>query len=360
MREFSYQALPGRVVFGAGTARTQLAEELRRVPAHRVLLVVSAAKRSLATELTAPMSELIAATYPGVRPHVPLEVAEEARALAAETGADAVLSIGGGSTTGTAKAVALTTGLPAIAVPTSYAGSEVTPVWGLTEAGRKTTGVDLAVLPRSVIYDPELTVTLPARLSAVSGFNALAHCVEAFWGPGRNPISNLLAEEGIAALVQGLPAVVDDGTDLAARSDALYGAYLAGTAFAVAGSGLHHKICHVLGGAFGLPHADTHAVVLPYVLAFNQDHATAAAARVARAVGDDDPARGLRRLADRLGVPRGLQQLGLRREQVPEAVRLIREAMPADNPRPVRDRDLERLLRAAWAGRSTDESEWLA
>ena len=178
--------------------------------------------------------------------------------------------------------------------------------------------------------------------------------------PGRNPISNLLAEEGIAALVQGLPAVVDDGTDLAARSDVLYGAYLAGTAFAVAGSGLHHKICHVLGGAFGLPHADTHAVVLPYVLAFNQDHATAAAARVARAVGDDDPARGLRRLADRLGVPRGLQQLGLRREQVPEAVRLIREVVPADNPRPVRDRDLERLLRAAWAGRSTDESEWLA
>ena len=161
MREFTYQALPGRVVFGAGTARTQLAEELRRVPAHRVLLVVSAAKRSLATELTAPISELIAATYPGVRPHVPLEVAEEARALAAETGADAVLSIGGGSTTGTAKAVALTTGLPVIAVPTSYAGSEVTPVWGLTEGDRKTTGVDLAVLPRSVIYDPELTVTLP-------------------------------------------------------------------------------------------------------------------------------------------------------------------------------------------------------
>ena len=354
MREFTYQALPGRVVFGAGTARTQLAEELRRLPAHRVLLVVSAAKRSLATELTAPMTDLVAATYSGVRPHVPLAVAEEARALATEADADAVLSIGGGSTTGTAKAVALTTGLPVIALPTTYAGSEVTPVWGLTEGDRKTTGVDLAVLPRSVIYDPELTVSLPARLSAVSGFNALAHCVEAFWAPGRNPVTNLLAEEGIAALVAGLPAVVVDGTDLAARTDALYGAYLAGAAFAVAGTGLHHKICHVLGGAYGLPHAETHAVVLPYVLAFNQDHATAAAAQVARAVGDDNPARGLRRLADRLGVPRGLRELGLRDEQIPEAVRLILEVLPADNPRPVSDPDVEHLLRAAWAGRNID------
>jgi alcohol dehydrogenase class IV len=311
---------------------------------------VSPAKQSLAAELTAPSADLIAATFTGVRPHVPLEVAEEARALAAAAGADAVLSIGGGSTTGTAKAVALTAGLPVLAVPTTYAGSEVTPIWGLTEGDRKTTGVDLAVLPRSVVYDPELTVSLPGRLSAVSGFNALAHCVEAFWAPGRNPVTDLLAEEGIAALVRGLSRVATDGSDLAARGDALYGAYLAGSALAVTGSGLHHKICHVLGGAYGLPHADTHAVVLPYVMAFNQDHATEAAARVARAVGDDDPARGLRRLADRLGVPRGLHEIGLRRDQIPEAVRLIREVVPADNPRSVGDRDLEDLLRSAWTG----------
>lgn len=358
MREFIYQALPGRIVFGVGTARTRLADELRRLNVRRLLLIVSAAREPLARTLTAPMSDCVAAVYTGVRQHVPLEVADEARTVAAAAGADAVLSIGGGSATGTAKAVAMTTRLPVVAVPTTYAGSEVTPVWGLTDGDRKVTGIDVAVLPRVVIYDPELTVSLPARLTAASGFNALAHCVEAFWAPGRNPVTNVIAEEGIAALVKGLPAVVVDGTDLRGRSDALYGAYLAGSAFAAAGSGLHHKICHVLGGAYHLPHAETHAVVLPYVLAFNQPAAAEAAARIARAVGVDDAAPGLRRLADKLGVARSLRELGLSSAQIPEAVRLIREVVPADNPRRVSDGDLGRLLWAAWAGQGVDERAW--
>jgi alcohol dehydrogenase class IV len=268
-------------------------------------------------------------------------------------GADAVLSVGGGSTTGTAKAIALTTGLPIIAVPTTYAGSEVTPVWGLTEEARKTTGVDHRVLPRTVIYDPELTVTLPADLSAASGLNALAHCVEAFWAPRRNPISSLAAEEGIRALAAGLPSVHATPGDLAARSDLLYGAYLAGSAFAVAGSGLHHKICHALGGAYNLPHAQTHAIVLPEVLAFNAPAAPDAARRIGRALrggSDGDPVGALRALSARLGIPRGLRELGLEEDQIDVVAALVEPAVPADNPRRADRAALREIIHAAWAG----------
>ncbi|MBV9060350.1 MAG: maleylacetate reductase [Pseudonocardiales bacterium] len=350
VREFSYEGLPGRVVFAAGAARTRLAGEIERLGASRVLLVAGEAERPLAERLVAPLADRIAATFSQVRPHVPVRVAEQARALAAATRADAVLSVGGGSTTGTAKAIALTSGLPIVAVPTTYAGSEVTPVWGLTEAERKTTGTDPRVLPKVVVYDPELTVSLPAALSAASGLNAMAHCVEAFWAPRRNPISALAAEEGVRALAAGLPAVVDDGDDLEARSNLLYGAYLAGSAFAVAGSGLHHKICHVLGGAYDLPHAQTHAIVLPHVLAFNAPGAPEAAARIARALAADDPVAGLRGLSRRLGIPRGLRELGLREDQLEQAVRLIEPVVPADNPVPVDTAALRALLAAAWSG----------
>ena len=354
MREFTYQVLPGRIVFGAGTARTRLAAEVERLELERLLLVVSVTKEAVARELMASVSDRVAAVYTGVRQHVPVEVAEQARAVAAEANVDGVLNFGGGSATGTAKAVAMTTHLPIIAIPTTYAGSEVTPVWGLTEGARKATGVDLAVLPRVVIYDPELTVSLPPHLSAVSGFNAMAHCVEAFWAPGRNPVTSVLAEEGMAALVAGLPAVVD-GNGLQGRSDLLYGAYLAGTAFAVAGSGLHHKICHVLGGAYDLPHAETHAVVLPYVVAFNAPAAAEAIARIARAVDTADPSQGLRQLAVGLGLAQSLRELGLLKDQIPEAVRLLRNVVPGDNPRPVSDGDLTRILAAAWAGQDVHE-----
>jgi maleylacetate reductase len=215
---------------------------------------------------------------------VPVETARAARAAAADAGADAVLCIGGGSTVGAAKAVALTARIPVLAVPTTYSGSEVTAVWGMTENGRKTTGTDPAVLPRVVVYDPELTAGLPRELAVASGLNAMAHGVEALWAPRRNPVSSVIAEEGVGALATGLRD--------ADPAELLRGAWLAAAAFAVAGSGLHHKLCHVLGGTFGLPHARTHAVVLPHVLAFNAPGAPEAAARVARALGVEDPVRG--------------------------------------------------------------------
>ncbi len=350
MEPFARDALPGRVVFGAGAARTALADEVARLGVSRLLLIAAGGGETVARDLAAPLADRIAGTFTGVQPHVPVQVADAARKQAAAVGADAVLSVGGGSATGTAKAVALTTGLPVIAVPTTYAGSEVTPVWGLTDGERKTTGVDARVLPRLVIYDPELTVSLPGPLSAASGLNAMAHCVDAFWAPGRNPVSALAAGEAIRVLAAALPAVSRDGSDLGARGDLLYGAYLAGTAFAVTGSGLHHKICHVLGGRYGLPHAQTHAIMLPYVLAFNAPGAPDAARRIGLALGSADPAGALQVLAAELGLPRGLREIGLREDQVAEAARLIEPVVPADNPVPADAAALEALLRHAWAG----------
>jgi alcohol dehydrogenase class IV len=348
--QFTYSALPGRVVFGAGAARRALFDEVERLDASRVLLVTGEQEEPLARELAAPLGDRLISVFSGVRPHVPLPVAEAVRALAGSVRADAVLSVGGGSTTGTAKAIALTTGLPIIAVPTTYAGSEVTPVWGLTQDRRKVIGTDQRVLPRVVIYDPELTVSLPAELSAASGLNALAHCVEAFWAPRRNPISSLAAQEGVRALGAALPLVVKDPADLAARAELLYGAYLAGSAFAVAGSGLHHKICHALGGAYDLPHAQTHAIVLPEVLAFNAPAAPEAAARIGTALGVGDPAAGLRELSARLAIPNGLRALGMRADQVDQVVALVEPSVPADNPRPVDRAALNEIIHAAWAG----------
>ncbi|MGW4368880.1 maleylacetate reductase [Nocardia takedensis] len=348
MTSFTYDGLPGRVVFGAGVARTRLRGEIDHLRAERILLIGSGREGVLGAKLCAPFADRVIATFTDVRPHVPIEVAERARAAAAH--ADLVVSVGGGSTTGTAKAVALTTGLPILAVPTTYAGSEVTPVWGMTERGRKTTGTDRRVLPGTVIYDPELTLSLPVDLSVASGSNAMAHCVEAFWAPRRSPVSNAVAEAGIRHLFTSLPAVHAAPRNLAARGDLLLGAYLAGSAFAVAGSGLHHKICHVLGGRFDLPHARTHAVVLPYVLAYNLPNAAHAADRIGTALSRPDPVAALRELSEKLDMPTGLGELGLTRAHVDAVVDDILAIAPADNPTPVTSAGLRALLRAAWSG----------
>lgn len=341
MHVFTYDALPARIVFGPGAARTRLADEVARLEATRVLLIASAREADRVRELVAPLHARVAATFTDVAEHVPVATAAAARAVAVDVAADALLCIGGGSAIGAAKAVALTARIPIIAVPTTYSGSEVTAIWGTSENGIKTTGFDLAVLPRIVVYDPELTATLPRDLAVASGLNAMAHGVEALWAPGRNPVSTVIAEEGIAALAAGLRK--DDPSEL------LRGAWLTASAFAVAGSGLHHKLCHVLGG-MGMPHARTHAVVLPHVLAFNAPGAPEAAARVARALGVDDPVAGLRELADQLGVPRGLRELGLTEDRIDEAAALTEPVVPADNPVPVGGGAMRRLVREAWSG----------
>jgi maleylacetate reductase len=283
--------------------------------------------------------------------HVPTDVADRARKVAEDHEVDVVVSVGGGSTTGLAKAVALTSGLPVVAVPTTYAGSEATSVWGLTEGARKTTGTDPRVLPRAVVYDAGLMLSLPVGLSVASGLNALAHCVDSMWAPRTDPIDQALALEGIRALAAGLPRVVAAPQDVEGREHTLYGAYLAAVAFASAGSGLHHKICHVLGGRYDLPHAQTHAVVLPHVLALNAPSVPGLEQRLAAAFDAPSALEGLQRLRDHVEAPRALRDYGLREEDLPAAVDAVLAAVPADNPTPVTVTNLGELLHAAWEGR---------
>jgi maleylacetate reductase len=349
LKAFTYEALPGRVVFGAGASRDKLAEEVRRLDAEHVLLVATEREKELVEEIADPLGDRFAGLFTGVRPHVPVEVAERARDAARES--DCLLSVGGGSTTGTAKAVALETGLPIIAVPTTYAGSEMTPVYGLTSGKRKRTGMSPKVLPRTVIYDPELTVSLPPSITGPSAMNALAHCVEAFYAPGANPIASLMAEEGVRTLASGVPTAVSDPEDLEGRTETLYGAYLAGAAFASAGGGIHHKICHVLGGAFDLPHAETHTVILPQAVAFNEAAIPEAMERVARALGAGEAASGLYDLVRRIGAPTALKDVGMKEKNLGEAVTLVLQEAPRDNPRPVDEAGIRALLEDAYAGR---------
>jgi alcohol dehydrogenase class IV len=354
MQSFSYDALPGRVVFGAGASRQRLAEEIARLGAARVLLIATARARPLAEELAAPLGERVAGVFSDVQPHVPAAIAEAARAAARNAGADCLLAIGGGSTIGAAKAIALDLPLPIVAVPTTYAGSEMTPIWGITSGQRKQTGRSPMVLPKVVIYDPELTYSLPASVTGPSAINALAHSVEALYTPGTNPVVGLIAEEGIRALARGTPIAVARPTDPAGRAETLYGAYLAGAALAAAGTGLHHKICHVLGGAYNLPHAETHTVILPHAVAFNEPAIPDVMARIARALGCNRAAAGIYMLIESLGTPVALKDIGMRAEDLEAAVDLIMEAAPQANPRPVDAIGIRQLIEDAYAGRAPD------
>ena len=352
---FAHDTLGQRVLFGAGAAATNLSGEVQRLGARSVMLIAAPDEAELARSITSTID--IRLTFDDVIQHVPIEKAEQARLAATEASIDLIISVGGGSTTGLAKAVAMTTGIPIVAVPTTYAGSEATNVWGLTETSRKTTGVDDRVLPVTVVYDADLTMSLPADLSVASGLNAIAHCIDSMWAPRADPINAALAAEGIRALASGLRLISADASDRQGRDEALYGAYLSAVAFASAGSGLHHKICHVLGGAYNLPHAQTHAVVLAYVTAFNSRFAPTAVARIAAAFGSSSALDGLESLRADLSAPRALRDYGFDESKIAEAAALILEAVPPSNPRPVTTKDLERLLHAAWAGSSPSELE---
>jgi maleylacetate reductase len=351
---FVHESRPQRVCFGSGEAASAVPRELEALGASRVMVIAAKGRAELADRVTAGAP--VALRYHDVVMHVPVEVAQRAREAAAQAGADALVSVGGGSTTGLAKAIALTSGLPIVAVPTTYAGSEATSVWGLTEGARKTTGTDPRVLPRVIVYDAALTTSLPVPISVASGLNAMAHCVDSMWAPNADPIDWALASEGIRALRTGLPGVAAGGAGeagangLDGRERVLYAAYLSAVAFASAGSGLHHKICHVLGGGYNLPHAQTHAVMLPYVLAFNAAAAPGAEQRIAAAFGSGRAIDGLEDLRRELRAPRALRDYGFAESAIPEAAEAIVPAVPPGNPRPVTAAGLRRLLRAAWAG----------
>jgi maleylacetate reductase len=348
MKDFQYQALPMRVTFGNGSLKS-LPDEVRRLGLQRVLVLSTSFQEDLARKVSDQLGELSAGVHPEAEMHVPVESAHRAREVARAAGADGYVAVGGGSTTGLGKAIALEFGAPIIAVPTTYAGSEMTPIWGLTADGEKKTGRDPKVLPASVIYDPELTLTLPVGMSVTSGFNAIAHAVEALYAPDGSPVISLMAEEGTRAMVNALPKIAKNPADPEARSDALYGAWLCGATLGATTMSLHHKLCHTLGGTFNLPHAETHTVVLPYALAYNSEHAPEAVAALQRATGAQEPAAYLRQLSLDLGAPASLRELGLTDIDVETVVEQATRN-PYANPRPVTADGIRALLTAALNG----------
>jgi alcohol dehydrogenase class IV len=347
MKDFTYVSFAARVVFGAGSV-ARLRQEVEKLGARRALVLSTPGRAADVKRLAATLGDRYAGLYDKAVRHVPLEVAEDARRAAQAAGADCCVAVGGGSTIGLGKAIALTTGMPVLAVPTTYSGSEMTWVQGFTEGGRKRTQVDPKMLPKTVIYDPELTLGLPAATSAASGMNAIAHCAEALYAKEANPVVSLMAEEGIRALAASLPLIVRNPRDREARGEALYGAWLAGMSLN-AGIALHHKLCHTLGGTWNLPHAETHAIVLPHAVRYNRDAAPEAMARIARALGAKDAAGGLYDLEVKLGLKLRLADLGVPEGDLERAASIALEA-PYPNPAPVTYEGVLALLRNAHAG----------
>ncbi len=353
MEPFVHEPLPTRVVFGDGTV-ARVKPEIDRLGVLRALVLSTPGRgERLANEVAGLLGKRSAGVFAGAVMHTPVEATERALRVVADLKADAVVAVGGGSTTGLGKAIALRTDLPQLVLPTTYAGSEVTPILGETRDGRKTTQRTRKVLPEVVVYDVDLTLDLPVAVSAASGMNAIAHAVEALYAPDRNPVVSLLAEQGIAALARALPRIAEEPRDRAARGDALYGAYLCGTCLGAVGMALHHKLCHALGGAFDLPHAETHAAVLPHAVAYNAGAAPEAMRAVARALGTGGGAAtaavALYALAGRLGVKRALRDLGMPASGVDlVADRAVAEPYP--NPRPLEREAVRLLLARAWSG----------
>lgn len=346
---FVHDTLAQRVVFDTGRAVDAAVEQAGPLGITRPLLISTDGTHAVAEAIAGRLTP--AAHWRDAVQHVPRDIADAATATARESGADGLISIGGGSATGLAKAVALETGLPIIAVPTTYAASEATPVWGITEERTKTTGVDPVVLPKVVVYDSDLVSTLPHDMAIASGLNALAHSVDSLWAPKSDPINRAYCIESARALATALRGLSGEG-GREAREQALYGCYLSGVAFASAGSGLHHKICHVLGGTFNLPHAETHSVVLRHVAALNLPAVPGIADQLAHALGDDGgrAVAALNDLYRDVGAPRSLAELGMPEDGIPEAVERVLAAVPAGNPVEVTAENMTALLTAAFHG----------
>lgn len=340
-----YNATPPRLVFGAGRAAA-VAEEVKRVGGKRPLVLSTPGRSRLAERLVEALGENCAGLYPKAVSQVPIELAEAARADAARLGADSLVSVGGGSAIGLGKAIALHSGLPLIAVPTTYSGSEMTGFCGITIDGIKRMHTSLRMLPRTVVYDPELTLSLPGEVSAASAMNALAHCIEALYVPTASPIVALAALEGVKALATSLPRVIAEPGDLAARSRALYGACMAGAAL-TGGHALHHGVAHVLGASYGVPHATSHSVALAYVTAYNQDAAPAAMQAVAEAFGAESAAAGIYDFAVAVGAPVSLAEQGFREADVERCAEIVLETDNGLNPKPVTLEAVRGILRAA-------------
>ena len=348
MNPFVYTAHPLRVVFEDG-ARRRAPEEVDRLGRKRAMVICTPEQREQAHDIASLLGERCAGVLDAAVMHTPVEVTERALTEMQAADADCTVAVGGGSTIGLAKALALRADYPQIAVPTTYAGSEMTTILGQTENGVKTTLKDASVLPVTVIYDVDYTLSLPVNISATSGMNAIAHAIEALYAQEKNPISTLQCLEAIKSLSEALPVIAQSPTDRAARQKALYGAFLCGMALGSAGMALHHKLCHTLGGTFDLPHAQTHTVVLPHAAGFNADSCDGALAPVATMLGSEGPGKGLWQLAKRINAPTSLAEIGMPADGIDKAAD-IATANPYWNPRPFDRDDIVKLLQAAHQG----------
>ncbi len=349
MKNFVYNGQPARVIFGVGSLQ-YLGREIEALGAKKALVLSTPEQRASAEMIADLLGARAVGVFDRAVMHVPIETAREAREVARRLGADCAVAIGGGSTTGLGKAIALDSGLPILAIPTTYAGSEMTPIYGITEAGMKKTGKDARVLPRTVIYDPELTLSLPVGMSITSGINAIAHAAEGLYAVDSNPIMDLMAKEGIAAMGRALPAIKKETGDIQARSDALYGAWLCGTVLGNVGMALHHKLCHTLGGSFNLPHAETHTIVLPHALAYNAQAVPEVMQAIARALASNaNGAQAVFDLAKNNGAPVALKDIGMKEADLDKACDIaLQNQYP--NPRPLERLALRQLLQNAFEG----------
>lgn len=347
MQPFVYTTAPARIVFGTGSS-VGVAEEIRRLGLSRALVLSTPHQKGDAEALAARLGPLAAGVFSDAAMHTPVEVTKRAVEAYRAAGADCIVSLGGGSTTGLGKAIALRTDAPQIVIPTTYAGSEVTPILGQTENGVKTTLRGPEILPEVVIYDAELTLGLPVGISMTSGLNAMAHAAEALYARDRNPIASMMAVEGLRAMIEALPGVRMEPQDTKARETALYGAWLCGTVLGAVGMSLHHKLCHTLGGSLDLPHAETHAVLLPHTIAYVEQAVPDQLAPLAALVGGR-AGTGLYDFAARLGAPASLAALGVGEEDL-DAMAELATANPYWCPRPVEKTAIRALLQRAFEG----------
>lgn len=345
---FIYSATTVRVIFGVDSFAA-LAEEAKLLGIKRVLVISTPGQTRLAHQVATQLGTRCVGTCHQARMHVPIDAVQQTLDQVSQLTVDGIVAIGGGSSIGLAKAVALETELPIIAIPTTYSGSEMTPIYGITEHGVKKTGKASQVQPKVVIYDPNLTINLPCDVSITSGINAIAHAVEGLYAKDTNPVVSLMAEEGIRALATGLPIIYRHPDDIEARTQCLYGAWLCGIVLGSVGMALHHKLCHTLGGSFNLPHAETHTVILPYVIAYNREAAPDSMQRIARALGVQDPARGMYDLAKSNGAKVSLREIGMKEADLDAALHIALQN-PYWNPQVIEQKPLEALLNAAYVG----------
>lgn len=345
---FTYQGSAARIVFGNG-ASEDVGKWVEALECRRALVLSTPHQASDAHAMSKRLGALSAGTFSDATMHTPVDVTERAVARAAELGADCVVSLGGGSTTGLGKAMAYRTDIPQIVVPTTYAGSEVTPILGQTENGAKTTLRSPKVTPEVVIYDPELTLGLPVAMSVTSGLNAIAHAAEGLYAPDRNPIATMMSIDGMRALKEALPVLIDNPRDGAAREKALYGAWLCGTVLGQISMSLHHKICHTLGGSFDTPHAETHSVMLPHTIGFNASAVPGLMTPVSDIFGGATPGQALYDFAKSIGAPMALRDFGLGEADLDRAADIATKN-PYSNPRPIDRTAIRALLQDAWSG----------